>query len=157
MKKTLSYSLAALTLSGTVSTSALADDKGISREELNRLLQSASDYGFTHYDELGVDDGQFEIEGWRKDGWRLDVDMALNDGSLLREQQRQSQIPDWSLSGDEVSKALDRAQNEGLELIVGLDANQSHIEVDGYGTDHQEIEIRLNRNTFEVAGVEYDD
>lgn len=157
MKKTLSYSLAALTLSGTVSTSALADDKGISREELNRLLQSASDYGFTHYDELGVDDGQFEIEGWRKDGWRLDVDMALNDGSLLREQQRQSQIPDWSLSGDEVSKALDRAQNEGLELIVGLDANQSHIEVDGYGTDHQEIEIHLNRDTFEVAGVEYDD
>ncbi|MBY5929399.1 hypothetical protein KUV86_09790 [Halomonas sp. DP8Y7-3] len=159
MNRTVTLSLAALTLTGAFATSALADDRGISREELDRLLTSTGEYGFASYDELGVDDGhRFEAEGWRDDGWRLDVDMSLDDASILREQQREGQLPEWSLSGDEVSQALDAAQQAGLELFGSLDVDRmGDIEIEGYDAQHQEIEIRLDRDTFDVTGVQHDD
>lgn len=159
MNKTVTLSLAALTLSGTLATTAMADDEAVNREEIDRLLASTGEYGFTHYDELGIDDGdRFEAEGWRDDGWRLDVDMDLSDGSLLGEQRRQSEIPTWSLSGDDVGKALDAAQSAGLELFSSLDVDRTgDIEIEGYDAQHQELEVRLDRHTLDVTGVQHDD
>lgn len=158
MKKTLTLGLATLTLTGAMATTALADD-GATRADIDRMLKSAQDYGFTHFDEFGVDDGdQFEVEGWGEDGSRLDVDMSMSDGSVLREQKRQSEVPDWSLSSDEVSKALDGAQEAGLEHIGSLDVDRmGQIEIEGYDAQFQELELRMNRETFEVLKVVQDD
>ena len=40
MNKTVTLSLAALTLSGTLATTAMADDEAVNREEIDRLLAS---------------------------------------------------------------------------------------------------------------------
>ncbi|WP_162148476.1 PepSY domain-containing protein [Halomonas huangheensis] len=158
MIKPLSISLATFALAGSLATSAMADE-GANREDIDSLLRSAGEYGFSQFEEFSVDDDdQFEIEGWRDDGWQLDVDMATSDGSILREQQRRSETPDWSLSADDIDRALDSAQQAGIEHIASLDVDpMGRIEVEGYDDRFRELEVRLNRETFEVLGVEHDD
>jgi len=159
MMKPLTLSLATLTLTGAMATTALADDGSVSREQLDTLLQSAGEYGFTHFDEFGVDDGnRFEVEGWRDDGWQLDIDMQLSGGSVIREEQRKSEIPDWSLSGDDVTRALDSAQASGLQQFGSFDVDRTgDIEIEGYDDQQREVEVRMTRDTFEVTGVNHDD
>lgn len=158
MIKPLSLSLATFALAGSLATSAMADE-GANREDIDSLLRSAEEYGFSQFEEFSVDDdGQFEVEGWRDDGWQLDVDMAINDSSILREQQRRSETPDWSLSADDIDRALDSAQQAGIEHIASLDVDpMGRVEVEGYDERFRELEVRLNRETFEVLGVEHDD
>lgn len=156
MKKTLTLGLATLTLTSAMAAMA---DGGASRAEIDEMLQKAQEYGFSSFDEFGVDDGdEFEVEGWNADGSRLDVDFSMADGSVLREQQRQSEIPDWSLSGDDVTKALDAAKEAGVEHVAGLDVDRmGSIEIEGYDTQFQELELRMNRENFEVLNVQHDD
>lgn len=158
MIKPLSLSLATFALAGTMATTAMADD-GASREDIDSLLRSAGEYGFSRFDEFSVDDGnQFEVEGWRDDGWRLDIDMDMADSSILREEQRKSETPDWSLSADDIDKALDSAHQAGIEHIASVDVDSmGRIEVEGYDDRFRELEVRLNRDTFEVLGVDHDD
>lgn len=156
MKKTLTLGLATLTLTGAMAAMA---DGGASRAEINEMLQKSEEYGITSFDDFSVDDGnEFEVEGWKADGTRLDIDLSMTDGSVLREQQRQSEVPVWSLSGADVAKALDAAQKAGIEHIAGLDVDRmGSIEVEGYDNQFQEIELRMKRDTFEVLNVRHDD
>lgn len=156
MKKTLTLGLATLTLTSAMAAMA---DGGASRAEIDEMLQKAQEYGFASFDEFGVDDGdEFEVEGWNSDGSRLDVDFSMADGSVLREQQRQSEIPDWSLSGDDVTRALDAAKEAGVEHVAGLDVDRmGSIEIEGYDTQFQELELRMDRENFKVLNVQHDD
>lgn len=144
--------------SGGLATTAFADDGSLSQNELQSLLEHASQYGFTHYEEISVDDGaRLEVEGWRDDGWQLDVDMLIEDGSLIHEEQRKSQFPDWSLTGDEVQQALASARDAGLQRFSQLDVDGSgHLEIEGYDAQNREIEIRIKGTDFTVNGVEHD-
>lgn len=145
-------------LSGGLATTAMADDGSLSDSQLDRLLEHASQYGFTQYEEISLDDGErVEIEGWRDDGWRLEVDMLATSGELVHEEQRKSQIPDWSLSGDELRQALASAREAGLQRFGQLDVDDNgHLEIEGYDTQDREVEIRMNRNDFSVIGVDHD-
>lgn len=158
MIKPLSLSLAVLVLTGAMATTAMADGAA-SRGDIDRLLHSADEYGFSHFDSFSIDDDRlFEIEGWRNDGWHLDVDMEINGSSILREEQRKSEIPGWSLSAEDIARALDSAQQAGIEQIAAMDVDAlGYIEIEGYDDRLRELEVRLNRNNFEVLGVHHDD
>ncbi|QJQ93843.1 MULTISPECIES: PepSY domain-containing protein [Halomonadaceae] len=138
------------------SSLALANDT-VTLDELNTLLDSA-DQHFSHYDDIEVDDSRLEIEGWREDGTKLEMDLQLADGSVSKEEEgRSGDIPDWSLSGDEVRQALEVAQQEGLQRFKEFDADDDgHVDIEGYDDQDREIEIRLNSSDFSVIDVERD-
>lgn len=153
--KRLSLLIAPFALAGLSST-ALADTP-ISLDELNGLLDTADEHGFSHYDEISIDDSRLELEGWRDDGTRLEVDLDISDGSVAKERERDDDIPDWSLTGDEVRQALEAAQQEGLATFSDLEADKDgHIDVEGEDEDGQELEIRLSSSDFSVIKVERD-
>lgn len=153
--KRLSLLIAPVALVGLSST-ALADTP-ISLDELNGLLDTADEYGFSHYEEISVDDSRLELEGWREDGTRLEVDLQISDGSVSQEQERDSQVPDWSLTGDDVRQALEAAQQEGLQTFSELDVDDDgHVDIDGYDDQNREIEIRLSSSDFSVIKIEHD-
>jgi|GEM_PF-2330190 len=163
-RKPLTLTIATLALSGALlvplATTAMADESS-PRDRFDSMTQAASDYGFDRFNELSIDDGnRFEAEGWHNDGTRLDVDLSLDDGSVLREQRNatQSQAPEWSLSAEDVGKALDSAQASGIVQISSIDADgYGHIEVEGYDDQHRELELNLARDSFEVTSVNQDD
>ncbi|WP_136249043.1 hypothetical protein [Halomonas borealis] len=154
--KMLTQWIAPLTLAGMTGT-ALADGGGLNQDDLLRLLDGADAYGFSHYAELDLDDGQrLELEGWRDDGWRLEVDMQTEDGTLLHETQRRDEIPDWSLTGDQLRQALANAQRAGLQRFSTLDVDEfEDIEIEGLDGNGREIELRLDHE-LKVTGVEHD-
>ena len=154
--KTLTHWIAPLTLAGMTGT-ALADGGGLSQDDLMRLLDGADAYGFSHYAELDLDDDKrLELEGWRDDGWELEVDMRVEDGTLLHEAQARSQIPDWSLTGDQLRQALANAHRNGLQRFSTLDVDGvDDIEVEGLDGDGRELELTLDHD-LKVTGVEHD-
>lgn len=156
--KTLSFTAASLALLGGLTTAAMAADRGLATDELSSLLDSANQHGFTHFEEISLDDSRhLELEGWREDGWQLEVDMALEDGSLIREQRRKSETPDWGLTRDEVDQALASAREEGLQRFEQLDVDMGGtIEIEGYDAQNREIELYLDGTDFSVTGVDDD-
>ncbi|GAB2801019.1 hypothetical protein GCM10027040_30910 [Halomonas shantousis] len=157
--KTLSYLVLPAALISGLATDASADSGALTHDELRRVLEQASQHGFTHYEEISSDDdeGHWEVEGWREDGWQLDVDMRVSDGHLLHERKSKSQIPDWSLTGEEVREALDNALEAGLERFAQLDVDaDGHLEIEGYDAQQREMELRLNRTDLSVTDVEHD-
>lgn len=153
--KRLSLLIAPLALAG-LSSATLADTP-ISLDELNGLLDTADEHGFSHYEEISIDDSRLELEGWREDGTRLEVDLQVSDGSVLHEKERDGDIPDWSLSGDDVRQALEAAQQEGLTTFSDLEADRDgHVDVEGDDENDREIEIRLSSSDFSVIEVEND-
>ncbi|WP_227367484.1 PepSY domain-containing protein [Halomonas sp. M20] len=135
-----------------------ADDGQLERAQLESLLDKADEYGFTHYEEISTDDGdQIEFEGWGKDGWQLEVEMAVENGSLIEEKRRKDQVPDWALSGDEVRQALNNAFDSDLQQFEKIEVDKDgSIEIEGYDTQNQEVEMHLDGNDFSVTGVEND-
>nr|WP_299243514.1 PepSY domain-containing protein [uncultured Halomonas sp.] len=155
--KTLPLLMIPVALIGFTSP-AWADDGKLERAQLESLLDKADEYGFTHYEEISMEDGdRLELEGWGKDGWQLDVEMAVEDGSLIKEERRKAQVPDWALSGDQVRQALNNAFESDLQQFEQLDVDRDgSIEIEGYDTQNQEVELRLEGADFSVTGVEND-
>lgn len=156
--KTLRMLMVPVAFSGGLSSVALADDGSVSFAELDSLLASAGQHGFTAYEEIAVEDGgRIEMEGWRDDGWQLDVEMLLSDGSLTREAQQRSDIPQWNLAGSDVEQALNVARQSGLQRFESLDVDESgHLDIEGYDNQHREIDLRLDGSDFSVIGVDND-
>ncbi|SDL37184.1 hypothetical protein SAMN05661010_01473 [Modicisalibacter muralis] len=156
--RTLRLCMLPVALTGGLSSAALAAEGSLSHSELQALLNQADQYGFSHYEEISVEDNtHLEIDGWRDDGWQLDLELLIEDGSVTHEWQRKSQIPDWSLTGDEVRQALTNAREAGMQRFEQLDVDErGHIEIEGYTTQNREVELRLNRDGLSVTGVEND-
>jgi|GEM_PF-440398 len=150
------WMLPAVALGSGISAGALANDTTLSYSQLKTLLDSAESYGFKRYEKLDVDrdDNRLEIEGWRDDGWELDVSMALDDGTLMRESQRQSNTPDWSLTGEELQDALARAQDRGMQRFAELEVDSDgHIEIEGYTAQQQELDLDLHRDDLSTDDI----
>ncbi|MHB0775644.1 hypothetical protein [Halomonas sp. WWR20] len=157
--KPLPYLILPAALIGGLATDALAANDALTRDELHRMLKHASQYGYTHYEEISLDDedAHLELEGWRDDGWHLDVDMRVSDGHWVHEEKSKSQIPDWSLTGEQVREALASAREAGLERFSQLDVDaDGHLEIEGYDAQQREIELRLDSSNFAVTEVEHD-
>ncbi|WP_110598587.1 hypothetical protein [Salinicola lusitanus] len=141
--------LPAVAFGGGFGVNALADDTTLSYGQLERLLNSAEDYGFNRYEKLDADhdDNRFEIEGWRADGWELDVSMTLNDGTLTRESQRKSIAPDWGLTREELDAALSKARAGGMQHFAELEVDSNgHVEIEGYNAQQAQFELDLHRD-----------
>ncbi|WP_251977254.1 hypothetical protein [Salinicola avicenniae] len=152
------WMLPALALGSGVSAGAMANDSALSYGELEGLLEEAGRYGFSRYEKFDVDhdDGMIELEGWREDGWELDVAMRLNDGELLRESQRRSTTPDWSLDGDELRAALEQARQRGMQRFTELEVDSDgHIEIEGYraGAASDDFDLDLHRDDLDPDDV----
>jgi hypothetical protein len=148
------WMLSAVALGSGISASAMADDTALSYSQLDTLLTGAERYGFSRYEKLDVDqdDNRFEIEGWREDGWELDVSMTLSDATLVRESQRKSNTPDWSLSGEELQQALARARDRGMQRFEELEVDSDgHIEIEGYNGSQTELDLELHRDDLKTA------
>ncbi|KAA0020422.1 hypothetical protein F0A16_01060 [Salinicola corii] len=140
--------LPAVALGGGFGANALAGDTTLSYGQLEKLLNSAEDYGFNRYEKLDADhdDNRFEIEGWRADGWELDVAMTLNEGTLMRESQRKSIAPDWGLTKEELNAALSKARAEGMQHFAELEVDSDgHVEIEGYNAQQGQFELDLHR------------
>ena len=73
--------------------------------------------------------------------------MALDDGALMRESQRQSNIPDWSLTAEELQNALAQAQNRGMQHFAELEVDSDgRIEIEGYNAQQNELDLDLHRD-----------
>lgn len=147
------WMLPAVALSGGMSAGAMASDTTLTYDQLETLLNSAERYGFSHYEKLDVDDddNRFEVEGWRDDGWELDVSMTLDDATLMRESQRRSNTPDWSLSGDELRTALSTARDQGMQRFQELEVDSDgHIEIEGYNAEQDELDLDLHRDDLKT-------
>ncbi|WP_110666580.1 hypothetical protein [Salinicola halophilus] len=145
------WMLPAVALGSGLSAGAMANDITLSAQDLASLLSQSSEYGFTRYEKLEVDadDGELEVEGWREDGWKLDVSMTLEDGTLMRESQRKSTLPDWSLTGDELTAALDTARSRGLEHLDELEVDSDgHVEIEGYDAAGDELNVDIHRDAL---------
>ncbi|WP_110686442.1 hypothetical protein [Salinicola aestuarinus] len=145
------WMLPAVALGSGLSAGAMANDATLSQGDLAALLSQSSQYGFSRYEKLetDADDGELEIEGWRENGWALDASLALEDGALMRERQRQSTLPDWSLTGDELTVALDTARRRGLESIDELEVDSDgHIEIEGYDASGGDLDVDLPRDAL---------
>lgn len=148
------WMLSAVALGSGISASAMADDTALSYSQLDTLLNGAERYGFSRYEKLDVDqdDNRFEIEGWREDGWELDVSMTLGDATLVRESQRKSNTPDWSLSGEELQQALARARDRGMQRFEELEVDSDgHIEIEGYTGNQEALDLELHRDDLKPA------
>ena len=153
--KTLRMLMVPMAFSGGLSSLALADDGSVTFAELDSLLASAGQHGFTAYEEIALEDGgRIEMEGWRDDGWQLGIELLQSDGSLTRETQQRSDIPAWSLAGGDVEQALRVARQSGLQRFESLAVDESgHLDIEGYDNQRREIELRLDGSDFSVIGV----
>ncbi|WP_157957508.1 hypothetical protein [Salinicola halophyticus] len=150
------WMLSAVALGSGISAGAMADDKTLSYSQLDTLLNGAERYGFSRYEKLDVDhdDNRLEIEGWREDGWELDVSMTLDNAAPTRESQRKSNTPDWSLSGEELREALDRARDQGMQHLEELEVDSDgHIEIEGYTGNQTEFDLELHRDDLKFVDI----
>ncbi|MCI0509122.1 YpeB-like protein with putative protease inhibitory function [Chromohalobacter marismortui] len=156
--KTMHMLMMPMVLTGGLSTAAFANDGSLTPSELESLLNDADAYGVTHYDEIAIDDNnRLEVEGWRDDGWQLDIDMLVKDGSLVHEKRHQDTIPDWSLNSAELRQALDNARDAGMKRFAELDVDgRGHVDIEGYDTQNSELDLRLERDGLTITGVEHD-
>ncbi|MCE3026542.1 MULTISPECIES: hypothetical protein [Salinicola] len=149
------WMLPAVAMGCGLSTGAMANDGTLSYAELDGLLGKAEQYGFSRYEKLDVDrdDNVLEVEGWRNDGWELDVSMQLDDASLTRESQRRSSVPDWSLTGDQLRQALSLAQARGMQRFDELEVDSNgHVEIEGYDANQRDLDLDLRRDALTATG-----
>ncbi|MGO2581830.1 MAG: PepSY domain-containing protein, partial [Halomonas sp.] len=112
MKKMLLIPTSALLLAAAAG-SAQADSLPMDR--IDDVLTHASDYGFTHYEEISIKNrGRVEVEGWLDDEWYADIDFSLDDGETLQEQRERLVTGAWGMSEDDIRQALNVASQEGM-------------------------------------------
>ncbi|WP_027351517.1 PepSY domain-containing protein [Halotalea alkalilenta] len=151
--------LYALVIPATLGVSSLAQADGeIPYERLGGLLDQAEDFGFVGFEEISVDDRtKLEIEGWRADGWKLELDVMIDDGRRIKEAMREASAPAWALTRERLNAALEAGRSAGVTHFSQLEVDRDgYIEVEGRDDGGREIEVRLNSADFSVIRIERD-
>lgn len=152
-KMILTASLAALLGAATL---AQAEESRLPAERLDDILAQASAFGFTHFGEIEVKDGEsVEIEGWLDDEWQAEVRLSLESGESLEEERKRREGGAWGLSEAEVRDAMALAVAEGLVEFEELQVDRDgRIDIEGYDADDRELEVKIRGG--EVLEVEHD-
>ena len=155
MKKMLLIPTSALLLAAAAG-SAQADTQPLDR--IDDILTYANDYGFSHIEEINVDDrGRVEVEGWLDDEWYADVDFSIDNGESLQEERKRLITGAWGMSEEDVRQALDAARQEGMTEFESIDIDKSGIiEVEGREQNGRELELSLRQGSFAVTQMERD-
>ncbi|MFP3342320.1 PepSY domain-containing protein [Vreelandella aquamarina] len=155
MKKMLLIPTSALLLAAAAS-SAQADTQPMDR--IDDILTYANDYGFSHIEEINVDDrGRVEVEGWLDDEWYADVDFSIDNGESLQEERKRLITGAWGMSEEDIRQALDAASQEGMTEFESIDIDKSGIiDVEGREQNGRELELSLRQGSFEVTQMDRD-
>ena len=155
MKKMLLIPTSALLLAAAAG-SAQADTQPLDR--IDDILTYANDYGFSHIEEINVDDrGRVEVEGWLDDEWYADVDFSIDNGESLQEERKRLITGAWGMSEEDVRQALDAARQEGMTEFESIDIDKSGIiEVESREQNGRELELSLRQGSFDVTQMDRD-
>ena len=155
MKKMLLIPTSALLLAAAAG-SAQADTQPMDR--IDDILTYAADYGFSHIEEINVDDrGRVELEGWLDDEWYADVDFSMDNGDTLQEERQRLITGAWGMREDDVRQALNAASQEGMTEFESIDIDKSGIiDVEGREQNGRELELSLRQGSFEVTQMDRD-
>ena len=155
MKKMLLIPTSALLLAAAAG-SAQADTQPMNR--IDDILTYANNYGFSHIEEINVDDrGRVEVEGWLDDEWYADVDFSIDNGESLQEERKRLITGAWGMSEEDVRQALDAARQEGMTEFESIDIDKSGIiEVEGREQNGRELELSLRQGSFDVTQMDRD-
>lgn len=155
MKKMLLIPASALLLAAAAGN-AQADSLPMDR--IDDVLTHASEYGFSHYEEVSVKSrGRVEVEGWLDDEWYADVDFSLDNGETLQEERERLVSGAWGMSEDDIRQALNVASQEGMVEFEDLDIDESGmIDIEGRDEDGRELEISLRQGTDQVSEIDRD-
>ena len=155
MKKMLLIPTSALLLAAAAG-SAQADTQPMDR--IDDILTYANNYGFSHIEEINVDDrGRVEVEGWLDDEWYADVDFSIDNGESLQEERKRLITGAWGMSEEDVRQALDAARQEGMTEFESIDIDKSGIiEVEGREQNGRELELSLRQGSFDVTQMDRD-
>lgn len=153
IKKALLIPAAALLFTSTVQ----ADDT-LEFNQIDRVLDHASAYGFTQYEEIEADGrGRVEVEGWLDDEWNADVRFDLESGDTLSEKRERLVTGAWGMSDSDIRQAFDTAQAEGMSAFESIKMDENGIiEVEGQDTNGRDIEINLRQGSDQVSHIERD-
>lgn len=146
----------AATLAMTVGV-AHADD-GLALGRVDQVLDHATSYGFTHFEEIEAKSrDSVEVEGWLDDEWYADVRLSMADGESLKEERQRMITGAWGMTADDVRQAFDAASTEGVvdfeEIKVKKDGS---IEIEGRNDQGRELEITTRLGESGVTHVERD-
>ncbi|MCK8517141.1 PepSY domain-containing protein [Methylonatrum kenyense] len=130
---------------------------GMSREDVERALSIALDYGFVTFDEVEYEgDGIIEVEGWLEDGWEAEIEIHISSGEIVKEKrERSSSGP--GLSADQILQSMDVAAAEGMVRFDEIEKDGSNeIEVEGWDASGREMEIDMDAQTFRILKIDID-
>jgi len=155
MKKMLLIPTSALLLAAAAG-SAQADTQPMDR--IDDILTYANNYGFSHIEEINVDDrGRVEVEGWLDDEWYADVDFSIDNGESLQEERKRLITGAWGMSEEDIRQALDAASQEGMTEFESIDIDKSGIiDVEGREQNGRELELSLRQGSFEATQMDRD-
>ncbi|MCL7941721.1 PepSY domain-containing protein [Halomonas sp. ATCH28] len=153
-KTTLMGSMAALMLAAGA---AQADDR-LAMERLDGVLEHATAFGFTHFEEIEAKSGNsVEVEGWLDDEWYADARLSLDSGESLKEERKRLITGAWGMREDDVRQAFDVAISEGMIEFEEINIDEAgKIEIEGRDADGREIEITTRLGESGVIEVEHD-
>ena len=156
IKKMLLVPTSAL-LFAAAAGSAQADDY-VAIDRIDDILTHASDYGFTHYEEIKVKSrGRTEVEGWLDDEWYADIEFLIDNGESLKEERKRLITGAWGMSEDDVRQALNAAQTEGMAEFEEIEIDKTGlIDIEGRDENGRELEISLRQGSLQVSDVERD-
>lgn len=155
MTKRLTIPATAVLLTAAMG-SAQADSLAMDR--LDEVLGHAADYGFTHFEEIGIKSrNRAEIEGWLDDEWFADIEFSLDNGETLQEERERLISGAWGMSEEDVRQAFEAARQEGMTEFEEIDIDRSGmIDIEGRDENGRELEISLRQGSFEVTEVDRD-
>lgn len=155
MKKMLMIPASALLLSAAAST-VYADTQPVDR--IDDILTYASDYGFTHYEEISIKSrGRAEVEGWLDDEWYADVEFSLDNGDTLKEERKRLITGAWGMSEDDVRQALNIASQEGMMEFEEIEIDKSGtIDIEGRDQNGRELDIKMRQGSFQITEIDRD-
>ncbi|WP_447555039.1 PepSY domain-containing protein [Vreelandella sp. EE22] len=145
-----------LLLAATAAT-AQAED-ALALERLDEVLGYTADYGFTHYQEISIEDNnRIEVEGWLDDEWFADIEFSLESGDTLQEERERLVSGAWGMSEEDIRRAFDVATHEGMVAFEDIDMNQSGIiDIEGRNAEGRELEISLRQSSYDITAIDRD-
>ena len=155
LKKVLLIPTSALLLTAAAG-SVHADSLPI--DQIDSVLTHATDYGFTHYEEISIKSrGRAEVEGWLDDEWYADIEFSIDSGEPLQEKRERLITGAWGMNEDDIRQALEVASQEGMTEFEDIDIDKrGMIEVEGRDQRGRELEIKLRQGSFQVSDIDRD-
>ncbi len=143
---------AALLATGSAHADYLAIDR------IDRVLDTAAAYGFTHYEEIEIkSSGRADVEGWLDDEWYADIEFSIDSGETLKEERKRLITGAWGMSEEDVRQALAVAHAEGMSEFEEINIDKhGMIEIEGRDQNGRELEVKLRLGSDEASAIERD-